>query len=90
MRHGVFLLNPFAVKASGRTPYEELHMTRYNSPLLQFGESVLARRIMDEKGKLASKWEVGIWLGRSTVTNEHLVGCPTGVIKVRTVKRRPE
>ncbi len=45
---------------------------------------------MDDKGKLASKWEVGMWLGRSTVTNEHLVGCASGVIKVRTIKRRPE
>ena len=31
-----------------------------------------------------------MWLGRSTVTNEHLVGCASGVIKVRTIKRRPE
>ena len=29
-------------------------------------------------------------MGRSTRTNEHLVGTRIGVIRVRTVKRRPE
>ena len=59
VRHGVFLLNRYAVRTVGRTPYEELHMTRYCSPLLQVGESTLARRITGDKGKLASKWEGG-------------------------------
>ena len=35
-------------------------------------------------------WNPGIWLGRSTETNEHLVGTSIGVVQARTVKRRPE
>ena len=43
-----------------------------------------------EEGKLGSSWDLGIWMGQSTRTNEHLVGTRTGVIRARTVKRRPE
>ena len=45
---------------------------------------------LGRQGKLASKGETGVWLGRSTTTNEHLIGCPTGAVKCRKVKRRSE
>ena len=33
---------------------------------------------------------MGIWLGRATETKERIVGTTVGVIRCRTVKRRPE
>ena len=65
-------------------------MSKFQSPLLNFGEAVLAKESGAQEGKLGSSWDLGIWLGRSTRTNEHLVGTLTGVIKARTAKRRPE
>ena len=65
-------------------------MSKFQSPLLNFGEAVLAKESGAQEGKLGSSWDLGIWLGRSTRTHEHLVGTRTGVIKARTVKRRPE
>ncbi len=32
VRHGVFLLNRYAVKTVGRTPYEELHISSVRAP----------------------------------------------------------
>ena len=90
VRHGAFVTTRYTVRPSGRTPYEELYMTQYTSPVLMFAESVLARKIVENTGKFVSSWESGLWLGRSTTTNEHIVGTTIGVIKVRTVKRRPE
>ena len=39
---------------------------------------------------MGSPWDLGIWLGRSIRTNEHIVGTRVGVIRARTVKRHPE
>ena len=65
-------------------------MSKFQSPLLNFAEAVLAKESGVQEGKLGSSWDLGIWLGRSTRTNEHLVGTRVCVIKARTVKRRPE
>ena len=65
-------------------------MSKFQSSLLNFAEAVLAKESGVQEGKLGSSWDLGIWLGRSTRTNEHLVGTRVGVIKARTVKRRLE
>ena len=90
VRHQSYLRNRFVVRSSGRTPFEELTMSKFQSPLLNFAEAVLAKESGVQEGKLGSPWDLGIWLARSTRTNEHLVGTRLGMIKVRTVKRRPE
>ena len=58
--------------------------------LFNFAEAVSANESGVQGGKLGSSWDLGIWLGRSTRTNEHLVGTRVGAIKARTVRRRPE
>ena len=88
VRHQSFLRNRFVVRSSGRTP--ELTMSKFQSPSLSFGEAVLAKESGAQQGKLDSSWDLGIWMRRSTRTNEHLVGTRTGVIRARTVKRRQE
>ena len=65
-------------------------MSKFQSALLSFGEAVLAKESGAQEGKLGSSWDLGIWLGRSTETKGYLVGTRTGVIRARTVKRRPE
>ena len=89
VRHQSYLRNRFAVRSSGRTLFEELTMSKFQSPLLNFAETVLAKESGAQEGKLGSPWDLGIWLGRSTRTNEHLVGTRARVIRARTVKRRP-
>ena len=90
VRHQSYLRNRFVVRSSGRTPFEELTMSKFQSSLLNFAEAVLAKESGVQEGKLGSSLDLGIWLGRSTRTNEHLVGTRVGVIKARTVKRLPE
>ena len=90
VRHQSYLRNRFVVRSSGRTPFEELTMSKFQSSLLNFAEAVLVKESGVQEGKLGSSLDLGIWLGRSTRTNEHLVGTRVGVIKARTVKRLPE
>ena len=90
MRHQRFLRNRFVVRSIVRTPFEELTMSKFQSPLLNFGETVHAKESGAQEGKLVSSWDLGIWMGRSTRTNDHLVDTRTGVIRARTVNRRPD
>ena len=74
VRHQSYLRNRFVVRSSGRTPFQELTMSKFQSPLLNFAEAVLAKESGAQEGKLGSPWDLGIRLGRSTRTDEHLVG----------------
>ena len=42
----------------------------------------------EHREKMKSKWKSGVWLGKSTDSNEHLIGTPDGVERVRTVRRK--
>ncbi|CAK0858494.1 unnamed protein product [Prorocentrum cordatum] len=90
IRHVTFVQNRFMYKRNGRTAFEDLKMVRFNSPQLNFAENVLANRSGVPDNRLATAWTLGIWLGRATDTDEHIVGTPTGIVKARTVKRRPK
>ena len=59
VRHQSFLGNWFVVRSSGRTPFEELTMSKFQSPLLNFGEAVLAKKSGAQDGKLG--FVVGSW-----------------------------
>ena len=65
--------------------------------LVQFGECVLFREPASKtghkaQGKRAKKgdypWTVGVWLGKTMKSDEHLVGASAGVQTARMVRRR--
>ena len=68
----------------------------YRGKLLEFYESVLAHLPEVGKGsgnpapKLADKWKSGMWLGKSDLTDEHLVRTDEGVVYARSVRRLAE
>ena len=54
---------------------------------MQFGERchwLEAERITHQYDPL---WGTGVWLGRHSASDAHLIGTPGGVIQVRTVRR---
>ena len=55
----------------------------------------LERRLRaDEPGALVNKmesaWHEGVWLGRNSETDEHLIGTPNCMVRSRAMKRRVE
>ena len=64
----------------------------YRGKLLEFGESVLVH--IPEVGKgsgnpaptLADRWASAVWLGKSDLTDEHLVRTDEGVVYARSVR----
>ena len=63
---------------------------------MEFGETVLAH--LPEVGKapgnpapkLADRWKPGVWLGKSDLTDEHLVRTNDGVVYARSARRLAE
>ena len=68
----------------------------YRGKLVEFGETVLAHLPEVGKGsgnparKLADRWKSGVWLGKSDLTDEHLVRTDDRVVYARSVRRLAE
>ena len=65
VRYQSYLRNRFVVRSSGRTPFEELTMSKFQSPLLNFAETVLAKESGVQEGKLGSSWDLWKLVGNS-------------------------
>ena len=88
VRHNAWIIDRYVVRKNSRTAFEELKMVRYQSPLVNFAECVLARRSGIPDNRLSSSWVLGLWLGRRKQTHEHIIGTPAGIEKARAIKRR--
>ena len=64
-------------------------MVKFKSILYEFGETVQARRPGDVEHKLSMQWELGIWLGFTYTSGEHIIATADGVLLCRSVRRLP-
>eukprot|EP00959_Pyramimonas_sp_CCMP1952_P421636 8832947-Pyramimonas_sp.AAC.1 len=55
--------------------------------MLEFGETVIGKEHTELQDKLGTAWCKGLWLGRSSKSDAHLIGTATGVVQARTVKQ---
>ena len=88
VKHAQFLLNNFAIRSDGLTPFERRWSKRYTSALCKFGEIVLCR-LRGKQPKADPSWVPGLWLGRDTSADMHIVGTTSGVFKTRSIRRLP-
>ena len=88
VRRGVWLHARFSVRDSGRAPHEELKAVRYTSQLVVFAEVVWAHKGR-EKHKTDLEWIKGVWVGRDSQSDAHLVLTKDGVCRCRSIRRCP-
>ena len=88
-----FCHNRFQVGHDGRTPYARIRGKPFSAPICEFAESIWfqmpKRMIGPDLNTWDDKWAVGVFLGVRTHSNEIYVGTNTGVVKCRTIRRRP-
>ena len=72
------------------TPYEKIRGLKDRKEILPLGEQVLARRPGANVNQLLQAWVTGLWLGRDTLSDEHLMGTAVGVMRSRAVRRLQE
>ena len=88
LRHAAWVHNRYnKQKETGLTPYEKVHLTKYQRPLLMFGEHCICRRPGAQLNKLDIHWLRGIWLGRDAKTDEHFIGTEGAIVRARAVRR---
>ena len=82
--------------SEAQSPFYRAMGGPYRGKLVEFGETVLAHLPEVGKGsgnpapKLADRWKSGVWLGKSDLTDEHLVRTNDGVAYARSVRRLAE
>ena len=91
IRYSRFVLARFTVRPGGRTPFQYLLGTPYESPLCMLGESVFAL-IPDHEvraAKLTNRWISGCWWGQDASSDERPVGTKHGLLECRSVRTNP-
>ena len=69
----------------------DVQSPQYRGKLVEFGETVFAhlpevgKRSGNPAPKLADRWKSGVWLGKSDLTDEHIVRTDNGVDFMREV-----
>jgi hypothetical protein len=85
------VLNRCEVGHDGRTAYERLKGKKVRMPGLEFAEGVLWK--LDNRtgalGKLSCSWRFGIYIGARAKSGELVVADATGILRARSVMRRP-
>ena len=95
VRHAAWLIPRFR-GSEIQFPFYRAMGGPYRGKLVEFGETVLAHLPGVGKGsgnpapKLADRWKSGVWLGKSDLTDEHLVRTDDGVVYARSVRRLAE
>ena len=95
VRHAAWLIPRFR-GSDVQSPFYRAVGGPYRGRLVGFGETVLAHLPEVGKGsgnpapKLADRWKSGVWLGKSDLTDEHLVRTDDGVVYARSVRRLAE
>ena len=91
VKHATWVLTRFARHTDGKTSYFRRWGKDYKSPVIAFGESV---QYMLRKGQVTNKLQPrfadGIWVGRDTSSNEHMVLTSVGLVLTRTIRRLVE
>ena len=98
VRHSGWLMTRFLVKATDMTAYAAVCGEEYRKEIAPFGETIMIKiPVPDHKGirpgvrahRGETTWVRAIWLGRSEITDEHLAGTATGLIRSRAIRRLP-
>ena len=90
IRHAAWLLTRYLVKLDGRTPYERLRGREYRGEIAEGFETVHYKVASTQKGKLDPQSSIGVWLCKSLMSDEHLIGTDQGIRRCRSIWRRPE
>ena len=74
--------------SEGMTPFQKLKGRTWQVALPCFGEVVDYRR--RAKSKLDARWQEGIYLGLRLTSTEKIIGTPSGILVVQSIRRKPE
>ena len=90
IQHATFQINRYLVRSDGKTSFEKVFKKPQRSPIVHFGERVLAHiQSQPPAQKLqiraSPQKSFGLWLGKDVITGMHIVTLMDGqILKTRT------
>ena len=90
IRHASWILTQYLRHADEKTSYERRWERPCASPLCIFGETVMYAEQTKVLPKHAIRFNTGIWVGRCTISNAHLIVDGSKLFRTRTVRRFQE
>ena len=88
VRHAAWVHERFRrSRHDGRSAFARHMLREYPSQVVPFGETVIFHDTGPIKCKLRSNWNFGVWLGRDSQDDMHVLGTRQGIVKARSVKR---
>ncbi|CAK9052235.1 unnamed protein product [Durusdinium trenchii] len=88
-RHAAWLMTRYRV-INGATSFEVMNDRKYNGKVVIFGEAVLFKDTMRAKWKGEPVYRRGIWVGKSSWSDSHILLTRSGAVEARSIRRLPE
>ena len=99
VRHAGWLLWRYHVNGNKKKAFEDCFGKPYQGEVMNFAEAALFRVAVSpsgrtrggiREGRAEARFVRGIWLGKTTESDDHLFATDSGVYTTRTVKRVPD
>ena len=92
VRHAAYLITRCRVRAHGKTALQLMKGRTSLAELVPFGETIWFKipKTGNAVGSFEDRWEQGVWIGSTIRDGMSLIGTPSGVFKVGTIKRKPD
>ncbi len=92
VRHAAYLITRCRVRSCGKTSLQLIKGRKSLTELVPFGETVMFKipKTSQAVGSFEERWETGVWVSTTIRDGMSLIGTPTGVYKVGTIRRKPD
>ena len=74
IRHVAWLITRYNTGRDGCSPFRRIFGKPYNGSICKFGEQVHYKLSGHPSSRVEPRWELGAWVGKTELTDEHLLG----------------
>ena len=90
IRHVAWLITRYTTGRDGCSPFRRIFGKPYNGSICKCGEQVHFKLSGHPSSRVEPRWELGAWVGKTELTDEHLLGTLSGIRNSRTIYRLPK
>ena len=90
IRHVAWLITRYNTGRDGCSPFRRIFGKPYNGSICKFGEQVHYKLSGHPSSRVEPRWELGAWVGKTELKDEHLLGTLSGIRNSRTIYRLPK
>ena len=90
VRHVAWLITRYNTGRDGCSPFRRIFGKSYDGGICKFGGQVHYKLSGHPSSRVEPRWELGAWVGKTELTDEHLLGTISGIRNSRTIYRLPK